>query len=138
MWILWYSINIAVKIKVNLIVWWNFWLNVNYICFVYIDHDIRTQEWNDVFINNLSKSAQNNYWKSLIEKKSNINKFCKWLIDIIIEDLNIEICCFKSKQSISILQIWIKWNLQNETKELELNYYINDHLEETYESEISE
>ncbi len=77
-------------------------------------------------------------FENLWLKKSNVDKFCKWLINIIVEDSNIEICCFKSKQSISILQIWIKWNLQNEMKELELNCYINDHLEETHESEISE
>ncbi len=134
---LWYSVNIAVKIKVNLIVWWNFWLKVNYIRSVYIDHDSRTQEWNDVSIDNLSRSAQDNHWKSLIEKKSNFGKFCKWLINIIIEDLNIEICCFKSKQSISISQIWVKQDLWNETKELELDCYINDHLEEIFESETS-
>ncbi len=135
---LWYLVNIAVKIKVDSIIWWNFWSKVNYTHFVYIDHDTRTQEWNDVFINNLSRLTQDNHWKSLIEKKSNVDKFCKWLINIIIKDLNIEICCFKSKQSISILQIWIKWDLQNEMKELELNCYINDHFEETHESEISE
>ncbi len=111
MWMLWYSINIVVKIKVNSIVWWNLWLKVDYICFVYIDHDIRTQEWNDAFIDNLFKSIQDNHWKSLIEKKSNVDKFCKWLINIIIEDSNIEICHFKSKQSINILQIWIKQDL---------------------------
>ena len=138
MWMLWYSINITVKIKVDLIVWWNLWLKVDYTCFVYIDHDTRTQEWNDVFINISFRSTQDNHWKLLIEKKSNVDKFCKQLINIIIEDSNIKICCFKSKQSISILQIWIKWNLQNEMKELELNCYINDHLEETHESEISE
>ncbi len=138
MWMLWYLVNIAVKIKVNLIVWWNLWLKVNYTHSVYINHDTRTQEWNDVFIDNLFRSAQDNHWKSLIEKKSNVDKFCKWLINIIIEDLNIKICCFKSKQSISILQIWIKRNLQNETKELELDCYINNHLEETHELEISE
>ena len=91
-----------------------------------------------LLFNVLSRSAQDNHWKSLIEKKSNFGKFCKWSINIIVEDSNIEICCFKSKQSISILQIWIKQNLQNEMKELELNCYINDHLEETHESEISE
>jgi len=135
---LWYSVNIAVKIKVDLIVWWNLWLKVDYTCFVYIDHDSRTQEWNDVFIDNSSRSAQDNHWKSLVEKKSNFGKFCKWLINIIIEDSNIEICCFKSKQLISISQIWVKWDLQNEMKELELDCYINDHLEEIFESEISE
>jgi len=46
-----------------------------------------------------------NQHKIIIEKKSNFNKFCKQLINIIIEDSNIEICCFRSKQSISILQI---------------------------------
>ncbi len=138
MWTLWYSINIAVKIKVDSIIWWNFWLKVDYIRSVYIDHDTRIQEWNDVFIDNLFKSTQDNLWKSLIEKKSNVDRFCKQLINIIVEDLNIEICYFKSKQLISISQIWIKRNLQNETKELEFNYYINDHLEETHESEISE
>ena len=135
---LWYSVNIAVKIKVDSIVWWNFWSKVDYTHSVYIDHDTRTQEWNDVFIDNLSRSTQDNHWKSLIEKKSNVDRFCKWSINIIIEDLNIEICCFESKQSISISQIWIKWDLQNEMKELEFNCYINDHLEETHESEISE
>ena len=134
---LWYSVNIAVKIKVDLIVWWNFWLKVDYTCFVYIDHDSRTQEWNDVFIDNLFRSAQDNHWKSLIKKKSNFDKFCKWSINIIIEDLNIKICCFKSKQSISISQIWVKWDLQNEMKELELDCYINNHLEEIFEPEIS-
>ncbi len=135
---LWYSVNIAVKIKVDLIVWWNFWLKVDYTCSVYIDHDTRTQEWNDVSINNLFKSAQDNHWKFLIKKKSNVDRFCKWSINIIIEDSNIEICCFESKQSISILQIWIKQDLQNEMKELELDCYINNHLEETHESKISE
>ncbi len=138
MWMLWYLVNIAVKIKVDSIVWWNLWLKVDYTCSVYINHDTRTQEWNDVFINNLSKTAQDNHWKSLIKKKSNFGKFCKWLINIIIEDLNIEICCFKSKQSISISQIWVKRDLWNEMKELELDCYINNHLEETHESEISE
>jgi len=113
-------------------------LKVDYTCSVYIDHDTRIQEWNDVFIDNSSRSTQDNHWKSLIEKKSNVDKFCKRLINIIIEDSNIEICCFKSKQSISILQIWIKQDLQNEIKELKLDCYINDHLEETHESEISE
>ncbi len=84
------------------------------------------------------RTAQDNHWKFLIEKKSNFDKFCKWLINIIIKDLNIEICCFKSKQSISISQIWVKQNLQNETKELELDCYINDHFKEIHESEISE
>ena len=135
---LWYSVNITVKIKVNSIVWWNFWSKVDYICSVYINHDIRTQEWNDVFINNSSRSAQDNHWKSLIEKKSNFDKFCKWLINIIIEDLNIKICCFESKQLISISQIWVKWNLWNEMKKLELNCYINIYLEEIHELEISE
>jgi len=119
-------------------IWWNFWSKVNYTCSVYIDHDTRTQEWNDVFINNLSRSIQDNHWKSLIKKKSNVDRFCKQLINIIIENSNIKIYCFKSKQLISISQIWIKWNLQNEMKELELNCYINDHLEEIHESEISE
>jgi len=41
----------------------------------------------------------------LIEKKSNVDRFCKQLINIIVEDLNIEICYFKSKQLISISQI---------------------------------
>ncbi len=118
---LWYSVNITVKIKVNSIVWWNFWSKVDYICSVYINHDIRTQEWNDVFINNSSRSAQDNHWKSLIEKKSNFDRFCKWLINIIIEDLNIKICCFESKQLISISQIWVKWNLWNEMKWKNLN-----------------
>ena len=112
-------------------------MKVNYIHSVYIDHDTRTQEWNDVFINNLFRSAQDNHWKSLIEKKSNFDKFCKWSINIIIEGLNIEIYCFKSKQLISISQIWIKQNLQNEMKELELNDYINNHLEVTHKSETS-
>ncbi len=76
-----------------------------------------------------------NLW---FEKKSNVDRFCKRSINIIVEDLNIEICCFKSKQSISISQIWIKQDLWNETKELELDCYINNHLEETHESEISE
>ncbi len=134
---LWYSVNITVKIKVNLIIWWNLWLKVDYTHSVYIDHDSRTQEWNDVSIDNSSRSAQDNHWKSLIEKKSNFGKFCKQSINIIVEDSNIEICCFKSKQSISISQIWVKWNLQNEMKELELDCYINDHLEEILESEIS-
>ncbi len=113
-------------------------MKVDYTCFVYIDHDTRTQEWNDVFIDNLSRLAQDNHWKFLIEKKSNFDKFCKWLINIIIKDSNIEIYCFKSKQSISISQIWIKRNLQNEMKELELNCYIDYHLEATHESETSE
>ena len=138
MWMLWYSVNIAVKIKVDSIIWWNLWLKVDYTRFVYIDHDTRTQEWNDVSIDNSFRSTQDNHWKSLIKKKSNVDKFYKWLINIIIEDLNIEICYFKSKQSISISQIWIKWNLQNETKELKLDCYINDHFEEIHESEISE
>ncbi len=138
MWMLWYSVNIAVKIKVDSIVWWNFWSKVNYIHSVYIDHDTRTQEWNDVFIDNLSRSAQDNHWKSLIEKKSNFDKFCKWSINIIVEDSNIEICCFKSKQSISISQIWVKRDLQNEMKELELDDYVDNHLEATHESETSE
>jgi len=134
---LWYSINIAVKIKVDSIVWWNLWLKVDYTRSVYIDHDSRTQEWNDVFIDNSFKLIQDNHWKFLVEKKSNFDKFCKWLINIIIEDSNIKICCFESKQSISISQIWVKWNLQNETKELESDCYINNHLKETFESEIS-
>ncbi len=56
-----YSINIAVKIKVDLIVWWNLWLKVNYICFVYINYDTRTQELNDVSIDNLFRTAQDNH-----------------------------------------------------------------------------
>ncbi len=138
MWTLWYSVNIVVKIKVDSIVWWNFWSKVDYICSVYIDHDTRTQEWNDAFIDNLFRSAQNNHWKSLIEKKSNFGKFCKWSINIIVEDLNIEICCFESKQSISISQIWVKRDLQNEIKKLELNCYVDYYFEATYESETSE
>ncbi len=122
MWTLWYSINIAVKIKVDSIVWWNLWSKVDYTRSVYIDYDTRTQEWNDVSINNSSRSAQDNHWKSLIEKKSNFDRFCKRLINIIIEDSNIKICCFESKQSISISQIWVKRNLQNKTKELD---YLN-------------
>ncbi len=135
---LWYSVNIAVKIKVDSIVWWNLWLKVDYTCSVYIDHDTKTQEWNDVFIDNLSRSTQDNHWKSLIKKKSNVDRFCKQSINIIIKDSNIKICCFESKQLISISQIWIKQDLQNETKELKLNCYINNHLEEIHESEISE
>ncbi len=77
MWMLWYSVNITVKIKVNLIVWWNFWSKVNYICSVYINYDIKIQEWNDASINNLSRLIQDNHWKSLIKKKLNVDKFCK-------------------------------------------------------------
>ncbi len=77
MWMLWYSVNIAVKIKVDSIIWWNLWLKVDYIHSAYIDYDTRTQEWNDVFINNLSRTAQDNHWKSLVEKKSNFDRFCK-------------------------------------------------------------
>ncbi len=113
-------------------------MKVDYTCFVHINHDTRTQEWNDVFINNLSRTAQDNHWKSLIEKKSNFDKLCKQLINIFIEYSNIEICCFKDKQSISISQIWIKRDLQNETKELKLNDYVNNYLEVTHESETSE
>ncbi len=111
MWTLWYSVNIAVRIKVDLIIWWNFWSKVDYTCFVYINHDTRTQEWNDVFINNSFRTAQDNLWKSLIEKKLDFDKLCKWLINILVEYSNIEICCFKDKQLISILQIWIKQDL---------------------------
>ena len=138
MWMLWYSVNIAVKIKVNSIIWWNFWTKVDYIYSVYINHDSRTQEWNDVSINNSSRSAQDNHWKLLIKKKSNFDKFCKQLINIFIKYLNIEICCFKDKQSISILQIWLKWNLWNEMKELKFNDYVNNYLETIHESETSE
>ncbi len=138
MWTLWYSVNIAVKIKVDLIVWWNFWSKVDYTRSVYIDHDTRTQEWNDVSIDNLSRSAQDNHWKFLVEKKSNFDRFCKRSINIIVEDLNIETCRFESKQSISISQIWVKRNLQNETKELELDDYVDNHLEATHESETSD
>ncbi len=113
-------------------------MKVNYTCSVYIDHDTRTQEWNDVFIDNSFKSAQDNHWKFLIEKKLNFDKFCKWLINILIEYLNIKICRFEDKQSISISQIWIKRDLQNETKELELDNYVDNHLEATHESETSE
>ena len=60
-------------------------MKVDYTHFVYIDHDTRKQEWNDAFINNLFRSAQDNHWKSLIEKKSNFDKLCKWLINILIE-----------------------------------------------------
>jgi len=41
----------------------------------------------------------------LIEKKSNVDKFCKQSINIIIEDSNIKICCFESKQLINISSI---------------------------------
>ncbi len=85
-----------------------------------------------------SSNTQDNHWKSLIKKKSNVDRFCKQSINIIIKDSNIKICCFESKQLISISQIWIKQDLQNETKELKLNCYINNHLEEIHESEISE
>ena len=78
MWTLWYSVNIAVKIKVDLIVWWNLWSKVDYIHSVYIDHDTKIQEWNNIFIDNSSRLAQDNHWKSLIEKKSNFDRFCKW------------------------------------------------------------
>jgi hypothetical protein len=44
MWMLWYSVSIVVKIEVDLIIWWNVQLKVDYICFVYIDHDTETQE----------------------------------------------------------------------------------------------
>ncbi len=138
MWMLWYSVNIVVEIKVNSIIWWNFWSKVDYIRSVYINYDTRTQEWNDVSIDNLFKTTQDNYWKSLIEKKLNFDRFCKRSINILIEYSNIEICRFKNKQSISILQIWIKRNLRNETKELEFNDYINNHLEATHESKTSE
>ncbi len=138
MWTLWYSVNIAVKTKVDSIVWWNLWSKVDYTRSVYIDHDTRTQEWNDVSIDNSSRSAQDNHWKSLVEKKSNFGRFCKWSINIIIEDSNIEICRFEDKQSISILQTWVKRDLQNETKELELDDYVDNHLEATHEPETSE
>ncbi len=138
MWTLWYSVNIAVKIKVDSIIWWNFWLKVNYTRSVYIDHDTRTQEWNDVFIDNSSRTAQDNHWKLLIEKKSDFDRLCKQSINILIKYSNIKICCFKDKQSISISQIWIKRDLQNETKELELDDYINNHFEVTHELKTSE
>ncbi len=75
MWTLWYLINIIVKIKVDLIVWWNFWSKVDYIYSVYIDYDIKTQEWNDVFINNSSKKqsqhTHNKSWKRALHARQN-------------------------------------------------------------------
>ncbi len=77
MWTVWYSVNITIKVEVNLFIWWNIWLKIYHAYFVYINHCIKTQEWNDVSINNSSRSAQDNHWKSLIEKKLNFDKFCK-------------------------------------------------------------
>ncbi len=84
----------------------------------------------------MSRSAQDNHWQSLIKKKSNFDKFCKWSIDIFIKYLNLKTYCFKNKQSISISSTWIKRNLRNKMKELEI--HVNDHLKANYKFEISE
>ena len=91
---------------------------------------------NDVSINNSFRSAQDNHWQSLIEKKSNFYRFCKWSIDIFIKYSNLETYHFKSKQSISISSTWIKRDLQNETEKLEV--YVNNHLKANYKFKISE
>ena len=72
----------------------------------------------------MSRSAQDNHWQFLIKKKSNFDKFCKWLIDIFIKYSNLKTYCFKSKQ-----------DLQNEMKELEV--YVNDHLKANYKFKIN-
>ena len=120
------TIIACVHCLLSLLLQYNF---LYHICILFLDN---------VSINNSSRTAQDNYWKSLIEKKSDFDKLCKWLINILIEYSNIEICCFEDKQSIRISQIWIKRDLWNETKELELNDYVDNYLKATHELETSE